>query len=121
MKKIFLILTFMLVMALAYPRSLMCLKGITPPEPDSGTTVSTAPTRDVVTNADGNVTVTYNFEYAWRSVDPLYPQHIMIDIDGFGVNEVSGQAGWPTRIDRVNIPTGKKASVSVINSSLKFE
>ena len=119
MKKIFLILTFMLVMALAYPRSLMCLKGITPPEPDSGTTVSTAPTRDVVTNADGNVTVTYNFEYAWRSVDPLYPQHIMIDIDGFGVNEVSGQAGWPTRIDRVNIPTGKKASVSVISSDYK--
>ncbi len=77
---------------------------------------STIPTKNIIKNNDCTI-ITYIFEKAYLQDDDLIDNTINWRIDGFGLNAIAGEPGYPIRFDRVEIPKGYMAYIDVIDSS----
>lgn len=74
------------------------------------------PTREVEKVSDG-VVVTYSFSKVIMQNDPLYDGSVFYKINGFGMNDVSSEASYPIRIDKITVPMGKSFSIKIEESS----
>lgn len=73
---------------------------------------STVPTRSIQ-NIDNGYVVTYTFETAIIQSDNLYEGSVFWKIDGFGLNEVSGEPSTLHRNDCFLVPANSFANVEV--------
>lgn len=76
----------------------------------------TIPTRDVEQIEDGFL-VTYHIDKVLIQPDPLFPGKTFCKINGFGMNESSGEPCTLLRNDWIAIPTGYSAKVEVVDSA----
>lgn len=74
------------------------------------------PTREVEMLEDGYV-VTYHFDGAVIQSDELYSGTVIWKVDGFGMNQISGDPCTLLRNDMVAVPAGETAKVEVIDSA----
>jgi len=79
---------------------------------------TTAPERTVVNTTDGLI-VTYKFNGAKITKDPLYRDAYRWKIDGFSESHVVSEPATLTKIDQIRIPQGMEASVSIISKNGK--
>lgn len=84
----------------------------------NGTTYSevTMPKRDVEQVGDG-IIVTYYFDNALIMHDLLYPECIIWQTPGFGLNETIGKPSIPSRWDAFVLPNNANFSVEILDSS----
>lgn len=78
----------------------------------------TSPDVSVEKVSDG-VIVTYNFHGALLTKDSQYSNAYHWNIDGFVENYGKGEPAYLKKIDRIYVPSGMNASVSLIDSSVK--
>ena len=78
----------------------------------------TSPDVSVEKVSDG-VIVTYNFHGALLTKDSQYSNAYHWNIDGFVENCGIGEPAYLKKIDRIYVPSGMNASVSLIDSSVK--
>lgn len=77
---------------------------------------STIPKKNIIKNNDCTI-ITYIFEKAYLQNDNLINNAVNWRIDGFGLNAIAGEAGYPIRFDKVEIPKGYMAHIDVTDSS----
>ncbi|MBD5338256.1 MAG: hypothetical protein HDR98_03945 [Bacteroides sp.] len=77
------------------------------------------PTRDVDVDADGNVTVSYQFDKVTRIEDQTNPGRFYLQIDGFGTNTTPGEPAFPVRIDSFLVPSGQTPSLTLVEMETK--
>lgn len=73
-----------------------------------------APSRSVEEMDDG-VIVTYTFKGGMHAQDRLYPESKSWTIPSFGQNMRAGEPSVPVRWDTFSVPSGKVASVEILN------
>lgn len=73
------------------------------------------PTR-TIDQIDNGVIVTYEFKNAFLQKDNLYTESYWWKLNAFGFTEFPTEPAIPTRIDKVEIPYGKKAIVNCIGA-----
>lgn len=77
---------------------------------------NTEPTCIVAQYTD-SIVVTYNFSFAKIIEDDLYEGTIWWQIDGFSINDISGEAALPVKLNSYEIPIGYTATITVVDSS----
>lgn len=80
------------------------------------TVLSTTPTRNVQVVDDG-IIVTYNFNNIIIQQDDIYPSASLLSINGFSRNTAATEPALLSRYDSFTVPSGMKASISIIDSS----
>ena len=71
----------------------------------------------IVTQYSDSIVVTYDFSFAKIIEDDLYEGTIWWQIDGFSINDISGEAALPVKLDSYEIPVGYTATITVVDSS----
>lgn len=79
------------------------------------TILQTAPIRNIQNLEDG-IIVTYRFNNASISQDPLYPSASSICINGFGVTHKITKPAVSSRTDVFELPLNKKGNISILES-----
>ncbi len=113
MKKVLTLLLSLVWICSLYAVNVISLNGDTPPDIEGvGMTI---PYRDVVTDSDGNITVTYTFNYVATQDDPQLDGNALLTIEGFGVNDIDKEGAWLKRIDKFEAPAGTTPNVSLLS------
>lgn len=79
--------------------------------------LDTTPTREVTAITDG-YEVTYTFPGWNLFTDPIYPTQTIVKINGFGSNDVAGEAGYPMWFDTFAVPSGCVATVTLVSTTI---
>lgn len=81
-----------------------------------GEQYATMPNRTIEDVGDG-ILVTYTFNFVSKSTDYLYPSSSILEIEGFGIGEDPEKPALPVRWDRFYVPSDKKYTISIVDSS----
>lgn len=81
-----------------------------------GDQYSTMPNR-IIENVDDGILVTYTFNYISKSTDNLFPSSSILEIEGFCIREEPEKPALPVRWDRFYVPSDKKYTISIVDSS----
>lgn len=79
---------------------------------------STVPKREIEKLEDG-YKVTYIFEKVIIQPDELFPETVFLKMDGFGMNDTSGDPCTLLRNDLIAVPSGCNAKVEVTDSAYR--